>query len=213
MKITRNLFLQLLCGTVFAGGLSATQASRTPTAQDTYLTEFEHYLQDFPRDGRFGSERLPEIHGKAELPEDALVVKAFKEIALDNYAAGMTFGQFNKQSLRFSTMGSHYRIDDIPYQSYADGLRLAVEAETKFLDLDLQAAARQHIKKGKLESKTTLQLGKLKAMVRFRSVNAKDKACLTCHAEIQLGKPIGVIALVTIPRASVPPEKNQEPVQ
>lgn len=165
----------------------------SPDYAAIYLKEMEKYLHEDPDDGRFGMSRMPAIHGQSTYGTPT-IIEAFNKLKPKFWLAGMTYGQLSKDKPRYSTISSHYGFDEIPWDASSDSMREAFDL-TDLYHAEVARATQALVKSGKATGSKEINYGKVPAMVRMRAIYPPRKACLSCHADVKEGEPIGVAVL------------------
>ena len=178
---------------------------------EAYLDEMLGYLQTPPRDGVFGSDRIPTLHGKES--DDIEAYKNIQDLEGKIRMESAVIGTYTDQEAKEESQG----IDDA---SPADKTKLSDEdkvrlnyvhfvspesSDTEKSNQRWEAVRKAMVKFGvelqksspeNLAKKVTVD-GKPSWLIA-KAVHASVNSCYKCHTNIQPGKPIGyTVALVT----------------
>jgi hypothetical protein len=175
-----------------------------PFAHDTEIDKYLNSIRSFmlvpPRDGNFGARRVPTFHGTniGSVPG----YKDVAELTKNSSMASFVVGTFPAESLkglkdyqqanpnqkieiptyRTTSIHSFYRNDAKGNQSlnqYQE-LRKLVEHAKKTVDA-----------KGYETFSESVTVGGAAGFIMSKAVQATDKSCYSCHANIKPGEPIG----------------------
>lgn len=190
--------------------------SKNPVAphQDVvqdYLDQMKGYMQTPPRDGVFGSDRIPTLHGKeSEFIKPYEAIRDLEgKVRLRSTVLGLEPVQSGKSSADIALVNGvkpqngpadHIRLNDVHFVS-ADNIYDAAELWDKETDALKEFAV--EIRKKGLESdvqKVTID-GKPNWIVA-KAVHASVNSCYKCHANVKKGEAIGyVAALISDPKS------------
>ena len=198
-----------------SANLSASVASHK-VEYEKYLEQMHSYLRTPPRDGVFGADRIPNLHGKF-----ADNLPAFKAIAALQGTVQMRSAVIGFQPVKYSKVEGEDaqqlpdNKDDVritPVHLLTPNLSLAHNGPNMLTDdgKDASSAAwsvgvdelRRFAVKLRDKPKETYSeqgtvLGKPSWLVA-KAVHASENSCYKCHTNIKKGQPIGyVVAMVS----------------
>ena len=169
---------------------------------EALLREADAILSQPPTDDSFGLSRLPTLHGRqyfdARKPKEKACAEAWQLLEPRNTLAIMSLGRFDPQTGqhgRRSVMSGHYQLNSADFIKGNEYF----EAEDYMNRHVVPEAARDLIKSGRRTLRREFDYAGNRAFVDARTVIAK-RECLSCHPDVKVGKPLGVIALVRIPK-------------
>ncbi len=169
---------------------------------EALLKEADAILSQPPTDEHFGLSRMPTLHGRQYFdnrkPSEKACAEAWQRLEPRNTLAILALGVFDpKTGLpgRRNVMSGHYQLNHAPFVKN----REYFEAENALHQTLAPEAARDLVKGGKRTLRREFDYAGNRAFLDARTVIAK-RECLSCHADVKVGKPLGVIALVRIPK-------------
>ncbi|MBI1333837.1 MAG: hypothetical protein GC165_13265 [Armatimonadetes bacterium] len=173
---------------------------------ENYIDAMRKFLQTPPRDGVFGSDRIPTLHGKDS--EDLTAYDAIRsldgEVHIRSAVLGLQPVQKGAKDLEVETENgvradssplSQIRLSDVHYvmPNYDDGTdqsNTRWENESKALEqfaIDIR-------RKGVEEDTQKVSINGKDAWIVAKAVHASVNSCYKCHSNIEKGKPIGYVA-------------------
>lgn len=169
---------------------------------EALLRDADAILSQPPTDDHFGLSRLPTLHGRqyfdGRKSSEKACAEAWQLLEPRNTMAILSLGRFDRetgQHGRRSVMSGHYQLN---LADFVKGNEY-FEAESHMNRHVVPEVARDLLKSGKRTLRREFDYAGNRAFVDARTVLAK-RECLSCHPEAKAGKPLGVIALVRIPK-------------
>lgn len=179
-----------------------TSLVQNPNAEvSQYLDQMRSYLRTPPRDGVFGADRIPNLHG-----QDAYKIQAFRTIkSLEN-----------KIQIRSATIGFHRIQDSIepepPSHNQSKARITSVHlltSESSFLDDDKpntdlgtwhqglttqEAFATKYLRNNTQDTVVQkIEFNGKPGWIMAKAVRASEDSCYSCHKEIKHSEPIGYV--------------------
>jgi hypothetical protein len=153
-----------------------------------------------PKSPEFGMQRLPTIHEKQAFHSDQEPEKRASElidkVAGSNFIALMSYGDFRSGTPdRQSTMSGYYQLNFAPLVK-SDKF---FDAEKQFHASAKEAAAKLYAS-GKNVARFSMDYAGIPAAVNLKAVFPSSQQCLSCHKTAEKGKPIGILALIRVPK-------------
>lgn len=205
----KNLILPVIATAVTAAAVTNSAPSADDLQAQRFLAEADTILSIYPDDNNFGINRLPTMHGRQyfdnRIPLEKPCAEAWGSMENSNYLALKSWGQFDKNGVpqRDSVMSGHYQLNWSPITANdesSQNLKNYHNAEDRFhREIGPKAAAALYIS-GEKTSRLEFQYVKERAVLDLRAIYPSSKACLSCHQDVQSGKPIGVLGLLRLPK-------------
>lgn len=189
---------------VLAGAIAASP-QKPPTPDElsaSFLKGAEKILQEDPTDGRFGINRLPTLHDRqyfdGRKPNEKAVSDAWDALGQDNYMALVSFGRFDKDGApgRRGVMSGHYQLNWAPLVKS----NAFFDAENQFNQHVAPEGAKRLWNSRAMQSRTEMRYVDRTAIVQFRKVMPSSPKCFSCHTDGSMDKPLGVLALIRVPK-------------
>jgi hypothetical protein len=186
---------------LLGSSLFLTQGFATPLNDkknaQLFLNAFESFLGVSPEDGRFGMSRLPTIHRSTGITEAG--ERHFLYLRESNYVAAFAFGHLKSENPRVRTLSSYYKLD-FP-ENWFSGLRERVQKQEDLLLVKARSIATELFASKQKDRAQSLKFVNRDSIIYARKIFANDDKCLSCHADVKKGQPIGVIGLIQVPKA------------
>ena len=179
---------------------------------DRYLNQVKEYMQTPPRDGVFGSERVPTLHGKDT--GDIIAYDGIRSMEGQYYVRSAVMGIYPTVKVngdgtvikpahgvvKQDSSLSGIRMSDIHLVTPNRGDNDKAYANWDKESVALRQVAAELMKSGPDQDTRKIDLNGKSAWVVSSAVHASVNSCYKCHNTIEKGKPIGyVTALVTSP--------------
>lgn len=198
----RILLLCALSGAVLIGATAGNQKVNDDQLVRDFLKEADRILSIDPDDGRFGLNRLPTLHGRQAFsskdPVEKVADEKWDNLSERNFMAIASFGKFEDGvAKRKSTMSGYYQLNWAPFvkgKEYFD-------AENAFHNKYGPEGAAKLFASRKKELSVPIDYAGNKATLRFRAIFPSSDQCIPCHQDVDKGDPIGIVALIRIPKA------------
>ena len=172
---------------------------------EQYIDQVKSFMQTPPRDGVFGSDRVPTLHGKDSYGLESYdqiknlegsvsirsVVLGLQPLAI---LKGMAEPEVENGAKRIVSDTDHIRISDIHEISHDrednDNAGKQFDNQTEAL----QKFAIEIRKKGLDEDVQAVSINGKQNWIIAKAVHASVNSCYKCHANIKKGEPIGYVA-------------------
>lgn len=205
----KNLILPVIATAVTAVAVTNSAPNADDIQAQRFLAEADTILSIYPDDNNFGVSRLPAMHGRNYFdnrkPIEKPCAEAWGSLENSNYLALKSWGQFDNNGVaqRDSVMSGHYQLNWSPITANdesSQNLNNYHNAEDRFhREIGPKAAAALY-NSGEKTSRLEFQYVKERAVLDLRAIYPSSKACLSCHQDVQPGKPIGVLGLLRLPK-------------
>lgn len=172
---------------------SLTKGAPHQSEVEAYLESMKGYLQTPPRDGVFGSDRIPMLHGK-----EAEEIPAYKDInALEGKVrmSSAVVGLHEQSSLvGLDRVRMNYVHFVNPNREDSQESAKAWETEEKAIK-----AFAVDIRKSKQETfSQEMKVNGIPSWIIGKAIHASVNSCYKCHTNIKKGEPIGyTVAIVS----------------
>lgn len=168
-----------------------------------FLEEGNTILRQDPRDDVFGLRRIPTLHGRSSFvsseESEKKAYSLFNALSKDNTIALASWGQFkNGKFQRMTVLGANNQLNHVTDENPL-GLP---EVQSDFFSKSGPDGALDLYLSGHQKGEAISKVGDTMTKINFRAVFASSQKCMRCHEEPPKGKPIGVIALIRVPKKS-----------
>lgn len=173
---------------------------------EKYLDQMGTYMQTPPRDGVFGSDRIPTLHGRES--DDITAYESIRDLEGKNYLRSVVLGLEPKDDVTAKSTPvvtapgtkiqnsetDKIRLSDVHYvtpDSSEEGNAIKEwNSETEAL----RKFAVSIRKKGLEQDVETLNLNGKQHWIVAKAIHASVNSCYKCHDNVKKGEPIGYVA-------------------
>jgi len=184
----------------------APKAPHQDEVQD-YLQEMKSYLQTPPRDGVFGSDRIPTLHGKEseEIPAYEAIRALEGKVNIRSAVLGLEPAEEMKRMADISLADGvkphneptdHIRLSDVHYQT---SNQEESEQASKRWDNETDALRKFAVetrKKGVDQNVQKVSINGKENWIIAQAVHASVNSCYKCHTNVKKGEAIGYVTAI-----------------
>ncbi len=181
---------------------------------EKYLDQMGSYMQTPPRDGVFGSDRIPTLHGRES--DDIQAYDSIRNLEGKYYLRSIVLGLEPKDEVTYkkafvttapgtkiqNSDTDKIRLSDVHYVTpdHDDETYVAEKWESETEALRKFAVSIR--KKGLERDVETIQVNGRQHWVVAKAIHASVNSCYKCHDNVKKGEPIGyVAALISNPKS------------